>query len=389
MIKKTPFRILSSDILIADIITELNGNEELGRLVEAYGLKPGGKKAITQEQFAAMTQAIEGKPIAIFPGGSSANVLTTLSKLMKDDVQVDFIGRVGKGPFSSMINSAMEEAGINRIKPALPEGVSPQAATTFVIKYPDGKRTTATYPGNARKIITGNEITAERIKQTDAILLQGSLWEKFDREFSNRVLEQRWKQGKELWLALPTRAKFGVEEKTMFQAIIPTANVVLANMAELSRIAGLIDEGTDEKDITADQKQEALKKLQQAFQNDFQGKSKLPNMDRQVGFITDAAHGAYVVTKDKIVHVDAIPPEKIENTVGAGDTAFAGFMYGYLKGRSHETSAKIGMALASEKLKLNGARLPDPAATLKETMPHLDHIQRGKSTDRPGKTVQL
>ena len=55
----------------------------------------------------------------------------------------------------------------------------------------------------------------------------------------------------------------------------------------------------------------------------------------------------------------------------AGDTAFAGFAAGYLKKLPPETCAKIAVALAGEKLKVDGARLADPKAALQSAAPEL------------------
>lgn len=349
---KKPFRILSSDLLIADVITDMDGNARLVELVDELGLKAGGKITVSKEELGKLAVAVEGYPASEFPGGSSANLLVTLSHMMGSGVQVDFIGRTGDGHFGAMIAEAMQAAHVHMIEPAMPQNAAPDPAITYVIKYADGERTTATYPGNAHQAITVAALSETMVSNTDAIFMQGSLWEKFDPAFCARMLTLRDKHCKKLWLALPTRAGFGVKRQDMWD-IIPGCNLVLANIAELSRIGGIIDAEIKESDITTDQKGQALARLQQSL-----------TQDGQAGFITDGKYGAWVVTPHEILHVGTVNKTEITNTVGAGDTAYAGFLYGYLTGRSLVGSAKIGMAMAGEKLKCNGPRLPDAKATL-------------------------
>ena len=225
-----PLKILSSDILIADEILPLEykdaagktqKNEELQKLVTEYGYAPGGKYPLTLAQFKKFREVYDEiaktqKP-QIMPGGSSANVLTTVAKMLKD-VVVDFIG-VSGGKHDKMIRDALTEARVNFIDEK--NGHVPEAATSFVIlfpptvKHPKGQRAIATYPGNAKDILKSSMIKEEMVKNSDAILVQGSLWQKLDETkpesgvgFADKLLDLRWKHGKELWLCMPTQADF-------------------------------------------------------------------------------------------------------------------------------------------------------------------------------------
>lgn len=69
--------------------------------------------------------------------------------------------------------------------------------------------------------------------------------------------------------------------------------------------------------------------------------------------LTVGEQGLYLVTKDKII--SAVPPEtEAVNTVGAGDTALAGYIYAYLSGMVPEDcaafSAACGCAVVSSQL---------------------------------------
>ncbi len=369
--------ILTSDILIADLITPLSGNGKLESLVKKYDLKAGGKAALTDEQFEEFSQAVQGYPVTMLPGGSSSNVLATLSKLFgKDNVNVKFIGVVGDDVYSKGIKSSLKEAGIKLLPDSNTyKNFSPQTAVSYVILLPNGERTIATHTGNAKSILKPDIITDELVKNTDAMLVQGSLWQKLDPNFADKLLDMRWKHNKELWLALPTHAKFGEEKAEQFQWLVTSANVVLGNDEELARIYHTSPD-------------EALVKLQQVFKEhnvlEREGRS---GGKKPVGFITRGKKGSVVVTEDGIKEILPYPikVEEIKNTLGAGDTAFAGFAAGYIKALPNETSAKIAMALASEKLRYNGPRLENPRESLRKASRELSDelIGIGKRNDEP------
>lgn len=330
-------RILSSDILIADVITPLSGNLALLNLVEKYHLKPGGKTAITLSQFDEFSQAVEGATVAIAPGGSSANTLVTLKKLMGSEVEVDFLGVADHDMAGVMIRHSLQEAGI-----ALHPNPSPaaQTATSYVMLLVDGQRTIATYPGNARDILKPEMITEALVSGADVVFLQGSLWTKMGDAYADRMLDLALRYNKQIWLALPTYSLPSGEHTDIFREAITRANMVLGNEEELARIYNTSPEI-------------GLKRLQSA-------------LTHQVGFITCADKGVALVTKQGIERIAPPPVGAVVNTLGAGDTAFAGFMAGMLKQKPAKEAAAIAMALASEKLKINHARLPDPKAVLQK-----------------------
>ncbi len=358
-------RILTSDLSIADAITEINGNSQLEKLIADNSLKRGGKAALTDEKSLNFESAVKDREVAVLPGGSSANVLVTLKKLLgKKNVDVDFLSVVGDDYYGKIIRDSFDEVGINLLPDkTIYQGQNPQVAVSYVMTYPNGERTIATNPGNAKAILKKDIVTDDMVKKSDVIFVQGSLWEKLDHDFADKLLELRWnhrKDKKQLWLALPTHAKFGEEKADMFNWLIPSANLILGNGEELSRIYKTSDTNV------------ALQKLKQTFEEHPVLRNE--GFDKeQVAFITLGERGAAIVTKDKIKYVSPrdIKPEEVVNTLGAGDTAFAGFIAGYIKELPHEASAEIAMALANQKLRHNGPRLDNPLSSLHKASPYL------------------
>lgn len=348
-------RILSGDILIADVIAPLEGNPVLAALVEKCQMKPGGKQTIDAARMEEFSKAVAGRSVTVTPGGSSANMLTTLSKLMGKKVDIRFLGVVGEGSYSDIIKRSLNEAHIALVPERLPDRPLPQAAVSFVMVTKGGQCTIATHPGNARDILKSAMITDGMVHTSDILLVQGSLWNKLDRTFPNRLVALGRKHGKTLWLTLPTQPGFDEEDAAHFQRLIPDADLLLGNDAELVRAFCL--------PIDA-----ALSELQRMFREN--------TARRQIGFITCGKTGAAVVTADSIERISPMPinAADIVNTLGAGDTAYAGFAAGLLKGLSPMESAQIAMALAEEKLRINAPRLPDPRSVLARHFPHLDKL---------------
>lgn len=330
-------RILSSDLLIADVITPIEGNPALARLVEKYAMQPGGKIALDKAQFEAFSASLIGFPVTIVPGGSSANMLVTLRKLLGDKVSVDFIGVAGEGLSSLMIRASLEEAGI-RLHPArLDPSVLAKTAMSYVVVLPDGQRTIATYPGNAGELLTPAMVTDALVGSCDVVHVQGSLWAKINPAFADALVEKCFAHKKQFWLSLPTHGISHAGKAGMVD-LIKKANLMLGNEDELTRILG----------------DNALEKLQaQCGQT-------------QVAFITRSSKGAVAVRQSGVESCEpvAIAPSQIKNTLGAGDTAFAGFVAGFLCKLPDKTALEIAVTLAAEKLKINAARLPDPKSAL-------------------------
>lgn len=408
--------ILASDILIADFIAsvdEKNGN--LGRLAYEFDLHPGVKKqldskahqqlfqdAIGHRPLKIVSGGLEGilqdedepqssweKPVSVVPGGSSANTLVTLNKLLSNNANIDFLGVVGddKGDdqisqANRMIKKSLTEANIKLLPYDVPPGVMPETALSYVLTYQSGKRAIGTYRGNAKDILTPQQITDEVMKRNDVAFMQGSLWGKLDETLpvynghapdealgvADKILKLRGKHRKELWFALPTQAKFGnshvthEERAKHYRECIRSSNVILGNGEEFGTV---YETGANEQ-ATLGALQEVLAERhleQEAAAGRWdQGKTV------QKAFFTRGDKGAAVVTAAGITYIKPTKVDVIVNDLGCGDTAFAGFLYGHVKGLDPVLSGKIGMLLAGEKLRVNGPRLADPQASLRKSL---------------------
>ena len=357
-------RILSSDLLIADVIAPLDGNKQLWELADKYRMQPGNKLVLTEEQFKEFSTALKGVEVTVTPGGSSANMLSTLGKLLGKEVEVRFIGMPGNGAYGNTLRDAMKEAAIVLVPERFPQSNSQmESAVSFVFVYPDGQCTIATYAGNAKEVMKPAMVAEHLVKNSEILLVQGSLWHKFHTEFADRLLKLCERHHKQLWLTLPTQAHLNPEENAKFMSALTHANLVFGNQAELERLYNL-------------PLAHALQHLQKTLRDHERAEPEEGTPGNALGFITYGKNGAAIVGPHGVEEVQpiAIDDDDIKNTLGAGDTAYAGFAVGYLKKLPDSFSARIAMALAGEKLRVNSSRLADPKATLNTAAPDLAHM---------------
>jgi sugar/nucleoside kinase (ribokinase family) len=326
-------------------------------------MEPGDKQSLDETQAVEFSMALKGVSVTVAPGGSSANMLTTLSKLLgKEEVEVRFLGMPGNGEYGDTIRDSLTESGIALVPERFPLCNAPmESAVSYVFTYPDGQCTIATYSGNAKDVLKPAMIAEHLVKNSEILLVQGSLWHKFHPEFSDRLLKLCEKHQRQLWLTLPTQHNLTEEETAKFMNALNSASLVFGNHAELQRLY----------ELPLDQ---SLQHLQKAFRD----RERAGAQGRVLGFITYGKEGAAVVGAHGIDHVQPshIADAEILNTLGAGDTSYAGFAAGYLKKLPDTVSAQIAMTLAGEKLRYNGSRLPDPKTTLNTVAPDLAQMLR-------------
>ena len=362
-------RILTCDILPIDRIIPVENQDAFSDLVRAFGLKLNGKTPVSHAQMRGLMERLPDitspHRINTRPGGSSANTSVTLQKLrasVGNTTPIRFLGVTGYDQYGQIARASLEQSNIELLPRELSLDISPQTAISHAFLLPNGERTYAIYRGNPELFLTPDIITDALMQETDIVFVQGSLWQKLnpnkdcEPEFVNRLVCDRWEMHKQLWLTIPTDFDFAARERSRFQWLIPSADIVLGNRDELACIY------PDDPFVA----------LQRAFQKGILATNGKPSGRQQVAFITCDEEGSMVVTADDIRPVPAVPIDRIMNKGGAGDTATAGFLAGYLQGLDFCTSAEIGVALAGAKIRDEiGPRLASPMQALTAINPAL------------------
>jgi sugar/nucleoside kinase (ribokinase family) len=407
---KDKFVITTTDLLLIDLVFELADAPWLQELFNEKGLEEGNKGKIdTLEKYEEYVAGSSNTPHRSFVGGSAYNTSSTISRLLGDMVEVNFIGAAQEEEAKAlMLRRAFRDANINLIPGDLPpeSGVTPQPAISYVGRYESGERAIATWPANAAKVTTPELIDRALIERSDAVFLQASIGRKLDPAVRDTLLKYRSeaKEGNgineiDFWLAAPTSKAFGIDQAEFMQYLSSSANVVLSNEQEIAMMMGtapiVINSKGEPEAGEANQEQidAALKEMQRIFRED-------TVLDEPpVGYISHGVKGAYIVTADEITHVPVpeklvVNKDEIGSTLGAGDNFFAGVLAARIINKvaeragekpplSHEQAVLIGMAISSAKVRHNSATIEDPAGALRELLPQLGGIISPPEKDHP------
>jgi sugar/nucleoside kinase (ribokinase family) len=79
--------------------------------------------------------------------------------------------------------------------------------------------------------------------------------------------------------------------------------------------------------------------------------------------VTRSEKGCVVISREGNVAVSAAPIDKLVDATGAGDLFAAGFLFGLVRGASHEDAGRLGALAAAEVIQHIGAR---PQVSLKQ-----------------------
>jgi sugar/nucleoside kinase (ribokinase family) len=296
----------------------------------AHGMTKGGMALIDEARAASiykdMGQAIE------MSGGSGANTIVGIAGL---GARTAFVGKVKEDQIGRLYTHDIRAAGVAfETKPA---SGGPATGCCYILITPDGERTMNTYLGAAQELTPG-DIDAAQIAASAIIYLEGYLWDpKSAKEAFVKASTIAHGAGRQVALTLSD--SFCVDRyRGEFLDLMRkgTVDLIFANEAELQSLYQTADFDT------------ALKQLRS---------------DIRLGVVTRSEKGCVVVSKDGVAAVPAFPIEKMVDTTGAGDLFAAGFLFGLVRGTSHQDAGRLGALAAAEVIQHIGAR---PQVSLKE-----------------------
>jgi len=300
-------------------------------LIEELGMPKGGMTLIDADQATALYDAMG--PAREISGGSAANTLAGLSAL---GAQCAFVGQVAADQLGSVFAHDIRAVGIDYDTPAR-EG-EPPTARCLIFVTPDGQRTMNTFLG-ASQFLPASALDEEAIGGAKILYLEGYLWDPEEpRAAMRRAIETAKAAGRKVSFTLSDAfviARYGDD----FRALINDGliDILFANEVELGAITG-------EEDFDA-----GIAAL----------KDKVPTL-----VVTRSEKGAVAISGGETASVAAEPVDAVVDTTGAGDLFAAGFLAGYVKGESLETSLKMGAIAAAEIISHYGARPEEDLAKL-------------------------
>ncbi len=254
-------------------------------------------------------------------GGSVANSIVGLSQLGNE---VGFIGKVNDDDLGSKYEDGLKLENVkyfySKKKEDLPTG------TCLILVTPDSERTMCTFLGTAGKI-NENDVSAEAIKKSEIIFLEGYLWD----------------EG---------------EPKKAFEKAIHSANKVAMSLSDQFCVdrhkPHFLELVKNKLDITFANEQEIMSLI------DAKSFDEVISFSKSLGKIivlTRGEKGAVAIKGNEVVECGIKQGLKIVDLTGAGDLFAAGFLHGHVNNMSLKDSLDKGTEMSSKVIQQIGARL--------------------------------
>ena len=254
-------------------------------------------------------------------GGSVANSIVGLSQLGND---VGFIGKISNDELGDKYEEGLKQENVkyfySKKKEELPTG------TCLILVTPDSERTMCTFLGTAGKI-NKEDVSADAIKQSEIILLEGYLWDEGD-------------------------------PKKAFEKAIQNANKVAMSLSDQFCVdrhkPHFLELVKNKLDITFANEQEIISLI------DAKSFDEVINFSKSLGrmiVLTRGEKGAVAIKKDEVVECGINKGLKIVDLTGAGDLFAAGFLHGHVNNMSLKESLDKGTEMSSKVIQQIGARL--------------------------------
>ncbi len=254
-------------------------------------------------------------------GGSVANSIVGLAQLGNE---VGFIGKVSDDDLGIKYEAGLKKENVkyyySKKKETIPTG------TCLILITPDSERTMVTFLGVAGRI-NEKDINIKAVQDSELLFLEGYLWD----------------EG---------------EPKKAFDIAIKNSNKVAMSLSDLfcverhkSSFLQLVKENLD---ITFSNEQEIMSLLNTKKIEDVVEFSK--NLKKLL-VITRGEKGALAIKDDTVVECKAKKNLKLVDLTGAGDLFAAGFLHGYINGKSLKESIEIGTEMSSKIIQIIGARI--------------------------------
>jgi adenosine kinase len=265
-------------------------------------------------------------------GGSAANTIVGVANL---GARAAYVGKVRDDQIGRLYTHDIRAAGVAFETRAASDG--PATGCSYILVTPDGERTMNTYLGAAQELMP-DDIDAAQIAASGVIYLEGYLWDpKNAKDAFLKASTIAHDAGRQVALTLSD--SFCVDRyRGEFLDLMRkgTVDLVFANEAELQSLYQASDFDT------------ALTQLRR---------------DAKLAAVTRSEKGCVVASKDGVTAVPAFPIREMVDTTGAGDLFAAGFLFGLVRGASHENAGRLGALAAAEVIQHIGAR---PQTSLKE-----------------------
>ena len=307
-------KILGIGSALVDILTQIPGENILNGL----NLPKGGMVYVDAATSIKIGESLKQYGSKMAAGGSAANTASGLAKL---GVETGFLSKIGEDEVGRFFEKEMLDTSV---KPQLLLSETPSGRVQAIVT-PDGERTFATCLGAAAEMCA-DDITPELFAGWDILYVEGYL------VANPTMLDKAIATAKAAGLKIAIdMASYNVVEESrdyFMQLIENHVDYVFANEREAFALTGM--ELLQALDFIASRCEIAVVKV--------------------------GAKGAYVKSGNDMATIAPIKANVVDTT-GAGDMWAAGFLAGFVKGKSLEQCGQMGAIVAANVIEVIGPKM--------------------------------
>ncbi len=282
----------------------------------------GGMELTDSVSIEKILDSLKGKTL-LAPGGSSANTIFGLAQL---GLPTAFLGKTGNDSQAALYKGSYEKMGGDLSRFKLNANVSTGRCLSMIT--PDSERTMRTDLGAAATLVPEDVGDAD-FKGITHVHAEGYLL--FNEKLTRSILEHAKKNSCTVSLDLSSFGVVNACKNILSELLEKYVDIVFANEDEAKAFCGNDD---PEKALDA-----------------------LSCLCSTVA-VKLGKNGALLRSFGKTARVQAEIVKAVDTT-GAGDLWQAGFLYGFLNGRTLSDCGKLGSILGAEVVQVVGAAIPE------------------------------
>ncbi len=293
------------------------------RVDDAYlrsiGAEKGSMQAVDYRKFRRIIQHAHSEGI-VRSGGSCSNTIKGLSRFGHPCA---FIGKIGEDTAGEIFTESLLKA---QVTPLLCHSATPTGQLACLVSG-DGERTFRDFLG-ASRLLSGDELSMESFLGVKLVHIEG--YTLMNHGLTRRAMELAKAAGALISFDLSNFEVVRDYREEIVYLLSTYVDIVFANAAETQALT----QRDPEKGC--------------ALLKDLCG----------LCVVLMGAEGCWIGSGFELMRCYAYPVEPLDTT-GAGDLFTAGFLHGYLTGKSLPMCAHYGALAGAEVVKIYGADIPD------------------------------
>ena len=286
----------------------------------------GGMVLVDDAEMAGIVSLLDAPP-ELSTGGSAANATFNAARL---GLRTTFIGKVGNDDLARTYVERFRKAGVDvsRFK----HGAVANARCLALVT-PDAQRTMRTSLGAAMTLSPG-EISAADFRGVRHAHIEGYLV--FNHALCEAVLNAARAAGCTLSLDLSSFEVVNGSRDWMFRQFGHGIDIVFGNEDE-------------------------IRALYPGRGSDYEALARQLASNGVIAAVKMGREGAWIARGGEVHRIPPVHVADVVDTNGAGDAWAAGFLFGYLRGRTLAASGALASIMGSETVRHLGPMIPDSA----------------------------